>query len=131
MKKVFTVFLSGLIALQSLNFSIVDVLSLDELFAHAKLHKQEFGDDFFQFLVKHYGSERLEHQSHTSHKNNHDSLPFQNNLHIAITLMIVPQNDFSFQSKGFLAKKSEANFFYVAPRGNLFVSGVFQPPRTV
>lgn len=131
MKNCVSVFLSILIGLQSLNISVADILSLDDLIDHAVLHKKEFGDSFFQFIVKHYGDERLAHEQQSNHQNSHEKLPFQNNITLSIVFTILPTNDLVLLDKNQSQEQSSPSFFYISPSGDLYISGIFQPPRTV
>ena len=118
-----------MILLQSMNLSVVDVFNINELIEHAQEHKEEFGDNFFQFIAKHYGSEKAQHANHDDHKTSHENLPFQNNFQVSL-VFVLDLNAHSFSDlKEFNTAGQSANFYYKSPNSNLFVSGIFQPPR--
>jgi hypothetical protein len=115
--------------LQSMNLSIVDVFNINELIEHAQEHKEEFGDNFFQFLAKHYGSEKAQHANHDDHKTSHDNLPFQHTYHLSLVFVIDLNTPYFSDLKEFNTAGKSANFYYKSPSSSLFISGIFQPPR--
>jgi len=129
MNKIIIIALSWIIVLQSMNLNIVDVFNINELIEHAQEHKEEFGDNFFQFLTKHYGSEKVQHANHDSHKTSHDNLPFQNNFQLSLVFVVELDTHCFLDLKEFNTTNQPTVFFYKSPSSNLFVSGIFQPPR--
>lgn len=129
MNKFFAIVLSTVITLQSVNINIADVLNIGEFIEHAQEHKEEFGDNFFQFLAKHYGSEKAQHANHDEHKTSHENLPFQHNFQLSL-VFVLDFNTHCFSGlKEFYTTNQPPLFYYKAPHSNLFVSGIFQPPR--
>jgi hypothetical protein len=129
MSKLIAILLSWIIMLQSMNLNLVDVLNINELIEHAQEHKEEFGDNFFQFLAKHYGADKAQHAHHDSHKTSHDNLPFQHTCHLSLVFVIDLNTTYFSDLKEFSTTGQSANFYYKSPSSNLFVSGIFQPPR--
>ena len=129
MSKFVAILISFMIMLQSINVNIADVLNISELIEHAQEHKEEFGDNFFQFLAKHYGSEKLQHSNHDDHKTSHENLPFQNNFQLSLVFVLDLNTLYFSDLKEFNTTNQSAIFYYKSPGSNLFVSGIFQPPR--
>ncbi|MGA1226809.1 MAG: hypothetical protein ACO3VF_06130 [Tamlana sp.] len=48
--------------MQSFNLNIEDISKLNALIEHASYHKEMYGDNFFQFLSEHYGSDIKSHE---------------------------------------------------------------------
>ncbi len=132
MIKSISIFISFLVLFQSINIHLDDIIQLDELIKHAQFHKQQYGDNFFVFISKHYGDLKAEHsKKHQEEKRDHENLPFQKHLvtgsttAIAIRLYPIQMETLSFEIK---SEKAD-NFYYQMPYTSLFKSGVFQPPR--
>ncbi len=78
MKTLIAISLSLLVFFQSAGLGMADILMLDKLVEHAQYHSENYGDDFFTFFEKHYGSLKAEHQlNHNEEKQEHEELPFQ------------------------------------------------------
>lgn len=115
---------------QSLMIHVSDILAMEELVEHYQFHQEEYGDDFFNFLSKHYGNDKKSHSdSHQDEKKEHENLPFQHANHqvvntvffhevmtMSITPIIIPESD----------KKVVKN---ESLKNKLLISGVFQPPK--
>lgn len=52
MRSIFSISLSTLLLLQTVNFGAADLLRFSELVEHAQLHADKYGDSFFDFLNK-------------------------------------------------------------------------------
>lgn len=129
MNKIIIIALSWIIMLQSMHVNFVDILNINDLIEHAQEHKEEFGDNFFQFLAKHYGSEKAQHANHDDHKTSHDNLPFQHNFQLSLVFVLDLNTNYFSDLKEFNTTNQPTVFFYKSPSSNLFVSGIFQPPR--
>ena len=128
--KLFSIVLSGFILLQSFQITLEDIMQIDELIEHAQFHKQEYGDNFFVFLSKHYGELKAEHsKNHQEEQNDHEQLPFQFNGQITLVLAFLSVKSNTDSLVLNLQSASEANFHYL----NLYVSQhdekLLQPPR--
>ena len=74
--KLFSILLASFILVQSFNIHLGDILKLDLLLEHAKLHKTKYGDNFYVFLSKHYGELKEAHKKqHQEEEKNHSHLP--------------------------------------------------------
>lgn len=127
--KLLAILLSTVITLQSVNINIVDILNIGEFIEHAQEHKEEFGDNFFQFVAKHYGIEKAHHASHQDHQSSHENLPFQQSCHFSFVFVLELNSTSSFFLNEFPTQNKQTLFHYKTPNSNLFVSGIFQPPR--
>lgn len=123
--------LSITIVFQSANLHLEDIIDLGEFIEHAQYHKEVHGDSFFEFLEKHYGSDKEAHNKlHEEERENHEKLPFHSDCqHLAVTVVFALTHfDYQFNHCEIDAK-STANFhykfLYTAPDSE----GVFQPPR--
>lgn len=53
------------------------LLHWNELADHYQEHKAEYGDDFLNFVQKHFGEQKFEHHNESNgHSDIHDELPF-------------------------------------------------------
>ncbi|MBD0849374.1 hypothetical protein [Maribacter arenosus] len=130
MLKFFSIGLSCLVLLQSLNLDLDDLAHIDDLMEHAQFHAEKYGDNFFVFLSKHYGDLQDEHaQDHHEEQNKHEELPFNNPCcsHI-LTVYIVNK----YQIPAIMATPLvdySANFYYSDNYSFLEKSDIFQPPK--
>lgn len=129
MSKLTAIFLSSLILIQSIHLGFDDILQLDELIEHAQFHKQEYGDNFFVFLSKHYGELKAEHsEKHQEEQKDHEQLPFQCQSHITLTAFVI--HDSIFESDTIESSEApEANFHYQSSFSSLHKKGLLQPPK--
>jgi len=128
MTRVVSIVLSILVLFQSFNIHLDDIVELDELIEHAKFHAEEYGDDFFVFISKHYGELKAEHnQQHQEEKEDHEQLPFQHQGHTALSPFVLSKNTYSEMVTAVLFKS--ANFFYQASYHSLSPEGPLHPPR--
>ena len=64
--------------MQCFGLSIKDIGQIDELIEHAQMHNQEYGDNIFVFISKHYGELKAAHEKeHQEEKEDHEKLPFK------------------------------------------------------
>ena len=127
MSKLFAIFFSTLIMIQSTNISFEDISKLNVLLEHAEYHHEMYGDNFFDFLTEHYGSDMQQHQ--TEHKQ-HQELPFKH--HQDCTHIVY---DFTMGFKFNLDNDQQSciefplNFFYKESSSSFEKRSVFQPPK--
>lgn len=132
MTKLYTLILSFAILLQSCGLGLSDVLLVGELYEHAQFHKEQYGDDFFTFLSKHYGALKMEHnQQHQEEQEDHNQLPFNHHncsdiSAIAIFELGAFKDDLKFPE---FSEYSETNFHYQLSISSLHSFGLFQPPQ--
>ena len=128
MSKFLAITYGFLILFQSFNISFEDLENLDSLFEHAQYHKENFGDNFFQFLEEHYGESSIDH--HHKDSNQHEKLPFKHDhqscqhLNSAFTLI---SNTFQLEKEEFL--EIPFNFFYKESHSLFEKPSIFQPPK--
>ncbi|WP_051473802.1 hypothetical protein [Aquimarina macrocephali] len=128
--KLISILISGLVLTQSFNVGVVDIVQLDELMEHAKFHADEYGDNFFVFISKHYGELKQEHnKEHQEEKEEHEQLPFQHQGHTNSFLALVINYNKNDYKKIEEQRNSSTIFFYQSPDYNCHLSGIFQPPR--
>lgn len=130
MKALVAITLSFLVFFQSVGIGVADIFMLSNLVEHAKFHSEEYGDDFFTFFEKHYGTLKVEHEeSQQGEKHAHERLPFQhNNCKHLLTEVIVINYKFSFEkSENYYSTKHQ--FYYKDLYTFLERVSIFQPPR--
>lgn len=130
MSRLITIVFSGLILIQSFQIGMEDLMQLDELFEHAQFHKQEYGDDFFVFLSKHYGDLKAEHsKNHKEEQSDHEELPFQCQGHSLVILAVLESTEFEASNQVDVPVSSKATFHYSNLYSLLNKEEILQPPR--
>jgi len=130
MMKFFSFILSTIVLIQSFNVHFSDLIQISELVEHAEFHKNEYGDNFMKFMVKHYGDLKADHnKKHQEEENEHEELPFQHEAH-SISISDFTFNIYETPLKGedFLTSKKSI-FYYNLNYTSLEGSGIFQPPK--
>jgi len=130
MIRMISIWLSVTLLFQSGNFGLDDVLRIGELIEHAKFHSDQYGDNFFTFLSKHYGSLKKDHEEHhKEEQKDHERLPFNHSscTH-SVTLFVIDYHEIPLKKPESL-KDTDANFFYKDHYSFTNQSQVFQPPR--
>lgn len=130
MKILVTISLSLLVFIQSIGMGVSDVFMFADLVSHAKFHAEEYGDDFFTFFEKHYGSLKEEHhQKHQEEDTQHENLPFQHSTtsHL-IPEVVLFSDDFSIKNTGIFSEE-KAYFHYRATYSSIDRTTPFQPPK--
>ena len=119
-----------LILFQSFNVHFDDLVELDELIEHAQFHAEEYGDNFFVFISKHYGELKAEHnKQHQEEKEQHEQLPFQHqtpSVSLYAFVLNTPLETVGLPEVGIYGS---TNYFYQASYHSLAQEGLFQPPR--
>lgn len=77
MIKLISIFFSIMILLQSTNIHIDDIVNVNKFIKHVQLHQENYGDDFFTFLSKHYGDLKESHSE--QHQEEQKNSPDENN----------------------------------------------------
>lgn len=128
MQKLTAIIFSLLILTQSFNIKLEDFSRLQALMEHAEYHKQKYGDTFIQFLVEHYGENKLAHQN--EHQE-HQSLPFHDSHQMCSHLNAAFINDsfYAFTFKCTDYSYSSSNFLYKESFSSFEKASVFQPPQ--
>ncbi len=130
MSKLFAISLSTLMLIQSFNIGVDDFMQFDELIEHAEFHKQEYGDNFFVFLSKHYGELKVEHsKKHQEEQNDHEKLPFQCQGHISSIVAFLPFIPLNYSEEVVTLDTTEFNFHYFNFYSSLYEKELLQPPK--
>ena len=130
MSKLFAISLSALMLIQSFNLGTDDIMQLDELMEHAQYHNQEYGDNFFVFLSKHYGEQKAEHsKNHQEEQKDHEQLPFQCQGHVSTVIAFLPQQTPSYSDGIEILDTTEFNFHYFNFYSSLHEEELLQPPK--
>ncbi|MGB5242418.1 MAG: hypothetical protein WBN16_08170 [Lutimonas sp.] len=118
-----------LFLIQSVQIQISDLLHFSDLVEHYNYHSEEFGDDLFSFIEKHYGTLAQKHSDdEPQERQDHQNLPFHK---------VISQMDIQLQLNSTLFSieyQEESSFrkqfhFYRFGAGIEFFFKVFQPPR--
>ena len=131
MNKLFSFIIACLVLVQSLNIPLADIVELDKLIVHAQFHAEQYGDDFSMFLSKHYGALKADHsQKHQEEKKEHESLPFQNQLHtVTLSAFVIDHFHMEATHIEFSMIQQRCGFFYSATYPSMEKESPFQPPR--
>jgi len=131
MTKIISTTISLLILIQSLNISFDDVILFDDFVEHIKFHQKKYGDNFIEFISKHYGDQKNNHnENHQDEKNEHDQLPFHHENNSS-TSTVFDFNKIKFSllvTVQFIDLPS--NFFYLESISSFEKVKIFQPPKT-
>ncbi|MFD1316205.1 hypothetical protein [Namhaeicola litoreus] len=129
MVKLQSVIFAFLFLMQSFQIHISDLLHLNDLIEHYSYHSDEFGDDLFSFIEKHYGTLTQNHlDDDPLDQQKHQNLPFHHiSLQLDFQFLLNPVTWFiEDQENNSLQKQS---YFYRFGEGVRLYSKVFQPPR--
>ncbi|MFH6602826.1 hypothetical protein ACEZ3G_05015 [Maribacter algicola] len=132
MTKIVSISVALLILIQSFNIHFSDLAEIDELIEHAQFHAEEYGDNFFVFVSKHYGELKAEHsQKHQEEKEDHEQLPFQHQCQtISLSVFVLNQMT-QYPLEMVCVPDTRSDYFYLASYHSLAQEGLFQPPRHV
>lgn len=130
MYRVIAFILTGVMLFQMSFFEIENLAQLDELIEHAKFHKEQYGDNFFVFLEKHYGDLKQQHErDHKEEKEDHEKLPFNHQTCAHSSLVFVVNSTELLLPKVVPLVDSSSNFYYKEPSSSFEKPDVFQPPK--
>mgnify|MGYP001826393503 CR=1 FL=1 len=130
MSNILSILLSFAILSQNFGIHANDIAQLDEFIEHAAYHSEQYGDNIFVFISKHYGELKTAHEKeHKEEKEDHEQLPFQHQSQvIASTAFIINLEFAAFKTTEFSEFKIH-NFHYQASSSSCYLDGLFQPPR--
>jgi len=132
MSRLMAFLLSSMILVQSVNIDSDDIMQLDELIEHAEFHLEEYGDNFFVFLSKHYGELKAEHsKKHQEEQKDHEQLPFQCQGHVLTIMDFVLQHSLLETKSLEVPDGNETNFHYLTSLSSLHKKDLLQPPKQV
>lgn len=116
--------------MQNSGLHIDDIVQIDEFIEHSKFHNEQYGDNVFEFISKHYGELKAEHEKeHQEEKDEHEELPFKHHSHIAsLTISDLNSNVIEIITPDF-SELTTDNFYYQPPTSSLHSKGLFQPPQ--
>ncbi|MDJ0646210.1 MAG: hypothetical protein QNJ57_09545 [Flavobacteriaceae bacterium] len=131
MIKVFSILVSGLILIQSLQIDLSDIARLDDLVKHANMHSKKYGDNFLTFISKHYGELKLDHsKKHKEEQKDHERLPFDHqsgSQYSGITFVLMPTHKELVKPETIL--NTTVSFYYQETNSLFEKSKIFQPPK--
>ena len=130
MTKLLSIAISLLILIQSFGIHVDDIVVFDDLIEHAEFHSEEYGDDFFVFISKHYGALKAEHiTKHQEENEEPEQLPFQHQCHTASLSVFVLNQINTYPLEIEMVVDRDSNYFYQVSYHSLAQDGLFQPPR--
>lgn len=131
MKQLTVIYLSFTLLLQGFNPGLTDLVKVEDMLQHFEYHSQLYGDNFTDFLSKHYGAAKQAHQEDADDHPDHDHLPFnqQNSLQTTLAFYI-PQYKLPLLKLPVVEKHS-LNFIYKEGHSVFGNTEIFQPPRTL
>ena len=130
MLRIFSIALSSIILLQSLGISPNDISKIDDFIEHASFHNEEYGDNVFVFISKHYGKLKTSHErEHRDEKKEHEQLPFHNQSHVCSISAFILNNSIEEIAVIQFSDYKSHNFVYQEPSSALIKESPFQPPR--
>ena len=121
--------MSFVLLFQTFGISASDIAQLDEFIEHAKFHSEQYGDNVFVFISKHYGELKADHdKEHQEEKEEHEQLPFQQHSQVSSAMVFVLNTNQEFRTSEVSDLKVHT-FIYKEPSSSLHSEGLFQPPR--
>ncbi|MBK5214320.1 MAG: hypothetical protein JJE55_11745 [Flavobacteriaceae bacterium] len=130
MKTLIAISLSFLVFFQSAGLGVTDIFLFGRFVEHAEYHSENYGDDFFTFYEKHYGSLKAEHQkNYNEEKQEHEELPFQHISchHVLTDVVLVPYEIPILRGEIFI--QHSHTFYYQNLYSSLEKVSIFQPPK--
>ena len=124
MFKIVHIILSFLIGLQSIGFSLVDVMQVDELYEHYQYHQEELGHDLLTFIDLHYGEQKEAHQE--DHKG-HNDLPCHHTS-ISINILFLDSSELDI-NRNLIYEKADSPNTFNKLISFLFIDEILQPPK--
>jgi hypothetical protein len=130
MTRLTSILFALLILSQSAAFGMSDIFRLGDFMEHASYHAENYGDNFTDFLAKHYGNLKQNHKKeHPDEKQKHEKLPFQHDsCHHSILLgYAIPY--YSLTKKAEIPSQRASIFFYLDLYSSFRTGTIFQPPK--
>ena len=127
--KLFSIFISSFILVQSFNIHIGDVLKLNELVEHAEFHKNKYGDGFLIYISKHYGDLKQAHKKqHQEEEKKHSHTPINHDCssQLQVSFLLI-KNSFTIEIPQLVEKST--NFYYQDRFSAFEKQRIFQPPK--
>lgn len=122
--------MSFVILLQSVGLHTDDLVQIDEFIEHAKFHSEQYGDNVFVFISKHYGELKAAHEKeHQEEKEDHEKLPFQHHCSLSSMVAYTTSIFNTDLETPIVSEHKVTNFFYQPPSSSSHTKGLLQPPR--
>ena len=113
-----------------MNVSAKDIIQMDEFIEHAQFHYEEYGDDLFAFISKHYGDQKEEHQKNQQHeKSQHEQLPFNHHLGAHTSTIFITDFIEKERISAPIGSLLSHHFFYLISATSIAAADIFQPPK--
>jgi len=116
--------LSFLISLQSIGFSIADIVKVSELYEHYEYHQEEYGHDLLTFFDLHYGEQKQDHQE--DHKG-HEELPCHHTS-ISVNILFLENSELAI-NRNLVFEKADVPSTYQTLISFLYIDEILQPPK--
>lgn len=131
MVKIFSILLVLVMLGKTFNIHFNDFIKINELIEHASFHAEQYGDDFFEFLSKHYGDLKQQHKKQHQEEEHHH-LPFDHHdcKINSTTLVYVVKKELLVPSI-VIKHTKETSFLYKDPFSTFEKEEIFQPPKLV
>ena len=127
--KISSIFLAIFLLVQSFNFHSGDYLKLGALISHLEFHQDEYGDDIFAFISKHYGDKKSSHDQEPEEREDHERLPFNHNICSDSGQIFLIDFDKSTYQLSANKLFSDTKFHYQNSYTILQNTDFFQPPK--
>tara|TARA_R110002049_G_scaffold108959_5_gene257577 strand:+ start:744 stop:1091 length:348 start_codon:yes stop_codon:yes gene_type:complete len=113
-----------------MNVSANDLVRMDDFFEHAQFHYEEYGDNLFVFISKHYGELKEEHhEENNSEQSQHEQLPFNQVLGSHTSTIFITDFIEKESISTPIGKVLSHQFFYLFPATSAATADIFQPPK--
>lgn len=129
MTKIFSILLVLVMLGKTFNIHFNDFIKINELIEHASFHAEQYGDDFFDFLSKHYGDLKQKHKKQHQEEEHHH-LPFDHhdfNINTVVTACVL-KKELLVPSNVIFTNK-EIKFSYEDLHSTFEKEEIFQPPQ--
>ena len=132
MRKTVSIFLSLVLLVQGLSLNAAELEKLDDLLAHAQFHKERYGDDFAEFIDKHYGNQKAEHnREHQEEERDHQNLPLNHSNPLVLQPVFMPDPLMTDIRAALFPELEKEHFFYGQFYTSLIVTEILQPPQFI
>jgi len=126
MTRLIVLLLSIVILSESIGFNVLDIAKTGFLIEHAQYHSEKYGDSFWDFMSKHYGMNKANHDDETDE---HNKLPFQQS-NICTCIKDIEENTIELTT--ILTPptvEKEKVSFYKNLYASIATNDIFQPPQ--
>ena len=124
MNQIVHISLSFLIGLQSIGFTLVDVMQVDELYEHYQYHQKELGHDLLTFIDLHYGEQK---EAHQEDHGGHEELPFHHTS-ISVNILFLDSSELDI-NRNLIPEKAGIPNTFNKLISFLFIDEILQPPK--